>query len=125
VVIIHFYWTELHQIIVASPLQLLFKAVLLFQWIWKFVARSANRPVTLFDAAKLHGKFTFNSSCNDLPTLLLSAKYSNLRKTGTRVVVIVIEAEGPYVVFFFWRKRFGMQTMRVPVGRVPQNKTHM
>jgi hypothetical protein len=24
--------------------------------------------------------------CNDLPTLLLSAKYSNLRKTGARVV---------------------------------------
>jgi hypothetical protein len=100
VVIIHFYWTELHQIIVVNPLQLHFKPVLLFQWIWKFVARSANRPVTLFDAAKLH-KFTFNSSCNDLPTLLLSAKYSNLRKTGTRVVVIVIVAEGPYVVFFF------------------------
>jgi hypothetical protein len=39
--------------------------------------------------------------------------------------VIVIEGEGPYVVFLFWRKRFGMQTMRVPVGRVPQNKTHM
>jgi hypothetical protein len=25
-------------------------------------------------------------------------------------------------VIFFWRKRFGMQTMRVPVGRVPQIK---
>jgi hypothetical protein len=25
-------------------------------------------------------------------------------------------------VFFFWRKRFGMQTVRVPVGRVPQIK---
>jgi hypothetical protein len=36
--------------------------------------------------------------------------------------VIVIEAEEPYVVFFFWRKKFGMQTMRVPVGRVPQIK---
>jgi hypothetical protein len=34
--------------------------------------------------------------------------------------VIVIEAEEPYVVFLFWRNRFGMQTMRVPVGRVPQ-----
>jgi hypothetical protein len=38
------------------------------------------------------------------------------------VAVIVIEAEEPYVVFFFWRKRFGMQTVRVPVGRVPQIK---
>jgi hypothetical protein len=38
------------------------------------------------------------------------------------VVVIVIEAEEPYVVFFFWGKRFGMQTVRVPVGRVPQIK---
>jgi hypothetical protein len=36
--------------------------------------------------------------------------------------MIVIEAEEPYVVFFFWWKRFGMQTMRVPVGRVPQIK---
>jgi hypothetical protein len=26
---------------------------------------------------------------------------------------------------FFWRKRFGMQTMRLPVGRVPQNKTRI
>jgi plasmid replication initiation protein len=25
-------------------------------------------------------------------------------------------------VFFFWRKKFGMQTVRVPVGRVPQIK---
>jgi hypothetical protein len=25
-------------------------------------------------------------------------------------------------VIFFWRKRFGMQTVRVPVGRVPQIK---
>jgi hypothetical protein len=25
-------------------------------------------------------------------------------------------------VIFFWRKRFGMQTMRVPVGRVSQIK---
>jgi plasmid replication initiation protein len=25
-------------------------------------------------------------------------------------------------VIFFWRKRLGMQTMRVPVGRVPQIK---
>jgi hypothetical protein len=40
------------------------------------------------------------------------------------VVVIVIEAEEPYVVIFS-RKRFGMQTVRVPVGRVPQNKTHV
>jgi ABC-type cobalt transport system substrate-binding protein len=47
-------------------------------------------------------------------------------QTETNVVVIVIEAVvGAYVVIFFWRKRFGMQTMRVPVGRVPQNKTHM
>jgi hypothetical protein len=38
------------------------------------------------------------------------------------MVVIVIEAEEPYVVIFFWRKRFEMQTMRVPVGSVPQNK---
>jgi hypothetical protein len=36
--------------------------------------------------------------------------------------VIVIESEEPYVVIFFWRKRFGMQTVRVPVGRVPQIK---
>jgi hypothetical protein len=30
-------------------------------------------------------------------------------------------------VIFFWRKRFGMQTGRVPVGRVPQIKknTHV
>jgi hypothetical protein len=40
----------------------------------------------------------------------------------TNVVVIVIEAEEPYAVFFFWGKRFGMQTVRVPVGRVPQIK---
>jgi hypothetical protein len=46
----------------------------------------------------------------------------NLRKTVTNVVVIVIESEEPYVVIFFWRKRFGMQTVRVPVGRVPQIK---
>jgi hypothetical protein len=26
------------------------------------MARSANRPVTLFNAVTLHGKFTFNSS---------------------------------------------------------------
>jgi hypothetical protein len=51
-----------------------------------------------------------------------SAKYLNLRKTVTNVVVIVIESEKPYVVIFFWRKRFGMQTVRVPVGRVPQIK---
>jgi hypothetical protein len=39
------------------------------------------------------------------------------------VVVIVIESEEPYVVIFFWRKKkFGMQTVRVPVGRVPQIK---
>jgi hypothetical protein len=25
-------------------------------------------------------------------------------------------------VIFFWRKRFGIQTVRVPVGRVPQIK---
>jgi hypothetical protein len=56
--------------------------------------------------------------------MYFSAKYSNLRKTVTNVVVIVIEAEEPYVVFFFWRKRFGMQTVRVPVERVPQIK-HM
>jgi hypothetical protein len=36
--------------------------------------------------------------------------------------MIVIESEEPYVVIFFWRKRFGMQTMSVPVGRVPQIK---
>jgi hypothetical protein len=36
--------------------------------------------------------------------------------------MIVIEAEEPYVVFFFGRKKFGMQTVRVPVGRVPQIK---
>jgi hypothetical protein len=36
--------------------------------------------------------------------------------------VIVIESEEPYVMIFFWRKMFGMQTMRVPVGRVPQIK---
>ncbi|KAH0811225.1 hypothetical protein GEV33_011566 [Tenebrio molitor] len=35
-----------------------------------------------------------------------SAKYLNLRKTVTNVVVIVIESEKPYVVIFFWRKRF-------------------
>jgi hypothetical protein len=29
----------------------------------------------------------------------------NLRKTVTNVVVIVIEAEEPYVVSFFWRKK--------------------
>jgi hypothetical protein len=46
----------------------------------------------------------------------------NLRKTVTNVVVIVIESEEPYVVIFFWGKRFGMQTVRVPVGRVPQIK---
>jgi hypothetical protein len=48
----------------------------------------------------------------------------NLRKTVTNVVVIVIESEEPYVVSFFWaeKKRFEMQTMRVPVGRVPQIK---
>jgi hypothetical protein len=46
----------------------------------------------------------------------------NLRKTVTNVVVIVIESAEPYVVIFFWRKRFGMQTVRVPVGRVPQIK---
>jgi hypothetical protein len=39
-------------------------------------------------------------------------------QTETNVVVIVIEA----VVIFFCRKRFGMQTMRVSVGRVPQTK---
>jgi hypothetical protein len=33
----------------------------------------------------------------------------------TNVVVIVIEAEKLYVVLFFWLKRFGMQTVRVPV----------
>jgi hypothetical protein len=39
------------------------------------------------------------------------------------VVVIVIESEEPYVVIFsFGGKRFGMQTVRVPVGRVPQIK---
>jgi hypothetical protein len=41
-------------------------------------------------------------------------KYSNLRKTVTNVVVIVIEAEEPYVVFFFGGKgseykRWGFQ----------------
>jgi hypothetical protein len=56
VVIIHFHWTELHQIIIVfSPLQLLYKAIPIFQWIWKCVARSANRPVTFFDAATLCG----------------------------------------------------------------------
>jgi uncharacterized CHY-type Zn-finger protein len=60
VVIIHFHST-LHQIINCLPLQLLFKAVPIFQWIWKSMARSANRPVTLFNAVTLHGKFTFNS----------------------------------------------------------------
>jgi hypothetical protein len=42
--------------------------------------------------------------CNDLNTLLFSAKYLNLRKTVTNVVVIVIESEEAYVVIFFWRK---------------------
>jgi hypothetical protein len=47
----------------------------------------------------------------------------NLRKTVTNVVVIVIESEEPYIVIFLLaEKRFGMQTVRVPVGRVPQIK---
>jgi hypothetical protein len=60
--------------------------------------------------------------CNDLNTLLFPPNILNLRKTVTNVVVIVIESEEPYVVIFFGGKRFGMQTVRVPVGRVPQIK---
>jgi hypothetical protein len=37
-------------------------------------------------------------------TLLLSVKYSNLRKTATIVVVIVIEAEAPSLCFSFGGK---------------------
>jgi hypothetical protein len=37
--------------------------------------------------------------------MTFSAKYSNLRKTVTNMVVIVIEAEEPYVVVFFLRKK--------------------
>jgi hypothetical protein len=54
-------------------------------------------------------------TCNDLiPTLLLSAKYSNLYKTDTSVVVFVIEAKGPTLCFSFGGKgseckRWGFQ----------------
>jgi hypothetical protein len=49
------------------------------------VARSANRPVTLFDAAKLHDKFTFNSSQLNSLTILTFIIFCNVicfLKTG-------------------------------------------
>jgi hypothetical protein len=39
--------------------------------------------------------------------------------------VIVIESEEPYVVIFFWRKRFGMQNGEGSSWKSAANKTHM
>jgi hypothetical protein len=60
--------------------------------------------------------------------ITFSAKYSNLRKTVTNVVVIVIESEEPYVVSFFWRKKKEKVRNANDEGsswKSAANKTHM
>jgi hypothetical protein len=57
--------------------------------------------------------------------ITFSDKYSNLRKMVTNVVVIVIEAEEPYVVFFFWRKKVRNANDEGSSWKSAANKTHM
>jgi hypothetical protein len=68
----------------------------------------------------------FTGPNSDTPeNITFSAKYSNLHKTVTNVAVIVIEAEEPYVVVFFWRKKVRNANDEGSSWKSTANKTHM
>jgi hypothetical protein len=83
--------------------------------IWNYPSHRKSRPRTC--AKQIQVWWSSSSKQRALP---LSKFYLDIQNPLSKFYL----DNGPTLCVSFWRKRFGMQTMRVPVGRVPQIK-HM